>query len=262
MNTTTIKTYRVAVIERALAYYEVEAEDARTAAENWQDGEFYDRDDEALDTEGPSGVREQQPDGTWRNVPKSEWEAAALFQAVIPAEAHSDDHAIKVEFDALPWFQQASEQEIRDLSACGWGGDYPADEIVFYLDETVPDLNKLIAYMHIIASDPAKKDCHGFECRVDESRVLEWLKQHRQALWAELAGKKPYAVLLLYPDYLNDTAYETYYAFVEAADAIDAVAVARRQAVAVQSVEIDDPTDFQPLLVTAGHHASEPLFNK
>ena len=41
------KTYLVGVIERAIAYYEVEAEDARTAAENWMDGEFHDRDDEA-----------------------------------------------------------------------------------------------------------------------------------------------------------------------------------------------------------------------
>ena len=77
MTITATKTYQVAVIERALAYYEVEAEDARTAAENWQDGEFDDRDDEALDTEGPCSVREQQPDGTWRKLPKSEWEEAA-----------------------------------------------------------------------------------------------------------------------------------------------------------------------------------------
>ena len=37
MTTTATKTYRVAVIERAIAYYEVEAEDARSAAENWDD---------------------------------------------------------------------------------------------------------------------------------------------------------------------------------------------------------------------------------
>ena len=47
-----------------------------------------------------------------------------------------------------------------------------------------------------------------------------------------------------------------------AADPIEAVAVAQRQAVAAQSVEYDDPTDFHPLLVTQGHHYSEPLFNK
>ena len=52
MTNTATKTYLVGVIERAIAYYEVEAEDARTAAENWQEGEFHDRDDEALDPRG------------------------------------------------------------------------------------------------------------------------------------------------------------------------------------------------------------------
>src|SRR3954447_1650420 len=75
MTTNATKTYLVGVIERAIAYYEVEAEDARTAAENWQDGEFHDRDDEALDSEGPCNVRERQPDGSWRKLPPSQWEA-------------------------------------------------------------------------------------------------------------------------------------------------------------------------------------------
>jgi hypothetical protein len=74
MTATATRTYLVGVIERALAYYEVEAEDARTAAENWQDGEFHDRDDEALDTEGACSVRERQPDGSWKKVPPSQWE--------------------------------------------------------------------------------------------------------------------------------------------------------------------------------------------
>jgi hypothetical protein len=72
--TRTTRTFRVAVIERALAYYEVEAESPRDAAESWADGEFYDCDDEALDTEGPTIVRERHPDGTWRRVPPSEWQ--------------------------------------------------------------------------------------------------------------------------------------------------------------------------------------------
>ena len=157
MTTTTIKTYYIAVIERALAYYEVEAEDARTAAENWHDGAFHDRDDEALDTEGPCSVRERQPDGSWLKVPPSEWEA----------------------------------------------------------DSSEPD-----------------------------------------------SASKPYSVLLLYPDHVNDNGTETYYAFVEAADAIEAVAVAQRGAVAaLEGIEIE-PYDFIPLLVTPGHHQSESLFNK
>ena len=79
---------------------------------------------------------------------------------------------------------------------------------------------------------------------------------------AASAGGKPYSVLLLYPDYLDDTGSETYYAFVEATDPIEAVVVAQRQAAAAQTVEIDDPSDFATLLVTEGHHTSQPLFNK
>jgi hypothetical protein len=74
--------------------------------------------------------------------------------------------------------------------------------------------------------------------------------------------QKPYSVLLLYPDYADDTGYETYYALVEAADPIEAVVVAKRQAVAAQDGIEMEPDDFHPLLVTQGHHDSEPLFNK
>jgi hypothetical protein len=150
------KTYLVGVIERAIAYYEVEADNARTAAENWEDGEFHDRDDEALESEGPCNVRVKQPDGTWMKLSPSEWEA----------------------------------------------------------------------------EPPA------------------------------VAETQPYSVLLHYPDYLDDTGQETYYAFVDAQDPIAAVGVAQRQAVAAQKREDIDPVDFQPLLVTQGHQHSEPLFNK
>ena len=74
MTNTATKTYLVGVIERAIAYYLVEAENARTAADNWQDGQFHDRDDEALESEGPCNVRVRQPDGTWLKLPPSKWE--------------------------------------------------------------------------------------------------------------------------------------------------------------------------------------------
>ena len=72
MTKTATKTYLVGVIERAISYFKVKAEDARTAAENWQEGEFWDRNDEALETEGPCNVREQQPDGTFLMLPSSQ----------------------------------------------------------------------------------------------------------------------------------------------------------------------------------------------
>jgi len=152
------KTYLVGVIERAISYFKVEAEDAPTAAENWQEGEFWDRDDEALEAEGPCNVREKQPDGTFLILPSSQWEA-------VPST----------------------------------GSD---------------------------------------------------------------SGKKPFSVLLLYPDHVNQSGKATYYTFVEALDPIQAVAVAQREAVTAQDGVEFDSEDFAPLLVTPGHNCSEPLFNK
>jgi hypothetical protein len=79
---------------------------------------------------------------------------------------------------------------------------------------------------------------------------------------ARPAGISPYSVLLLYPDYANDSGTETYYGLVEAADPDEAIELAQRQAAAsLDGVEME-PDDFTPLLVTKGHHASESLFNK
>ena len=86
MTTTATKTYYVGVIERAIAYYDVEAETAKEAAENWQEGEFSDRDDEALESEGPCSVWERHPDGEYRKVPGSQWEC------VVPG---SEDERLK-----------------------------------------------------------------------------------------------------------------------------------------------------------------------
>ena len=75
-------------------------------------------------------------------------------------------------------------------------------------------------------------------------------------------SEKPYSVLLLYPDYLDDTGYETFFTHVEGADAAEAVRAAQREAASAQGMQVDDPGDFRPLLVIEGHPKSEPLFNK
>ena len=71
-----------------------------------------------------------------------------------------------------------------------------------------------------------------------------------------------WSVLLLYPDYASYSGTEAFYAFVKASDALTAVDVAQRQAMAAVDGVAGQPDDFFPLLVTRGHHPSEPLFNK
>ena len=34
----------------------------------------------------------------------------------IPAEVHTDDHVFQVKFDAVEWFNQASDGEIHELA--------------------------------------------------------------------------------------------------------------------------------------------------
>jgi len=129
MTNTTTKTYHVGVIERAIAYYRVEAEDARTAAAHWEDGEFFDRDDEALESEGPCNVRERQPDGSWRTVPPAEWEGepAATEADLSPSPspdlpARFDDYEIHGvrEWFGSPFGQEKYCEQVHDDDAQFW----------------------------------------------------------------------------------------------------------------------------------------------
>jgi hypothetical protein len=74
-------------------------------------------------------------------------------------------------------------------------------------------------------------------------------------------AKKPYSVLLLYPDDRNDGGNETYYAWVEAPDPVTAVAEAQRKALATNEWDDVDPAGFHPLLVINGHHYGQPTAN-
>jgi hypothetical protein len=113
MTTTATKTYRVTVIERVPAQYHVKAENAREAAENWEDGEFYDRDDEDLEIEGPCDVHERQPDGKWRKLPRSEWQPAPP-----PADPENARYVIR---------SVTNEQTDYWSNETGWGCPGAAD---------------------------------------------------------------------------------------------------------------------------------------
>lgn len=93
--------------------------------------------------------------------------------------------------------------------------------------------------------------------RFDYEAAAERASGHFQA---ELADErlvvKPYSVLLLYPDYLQDEGNETYYALVEASDAPNAARAAQQQALAGSGLDVTSD-DFAVLLVVTGHHLAE-----
>lgn len=93
----------------------------------------------------------------------------------VMAEAHSDDHASEVKFDATPWFEQASDKEIADLEACGWGGDYPADNVAIFMADHNDELARMFTYVEAAHNI---KDI-GFECHINEADAKRWL-EHRK----------------------------------------------------------------------------------
>lgn len=97
----------------------------------------------------------------------------------IRAEAHSDDRIQEVNFDATPWFEKATAEEIQDLSDCHWGGDYPADNIAILLAERNKELGDLFKYLELIQGKKSKKDECGFECHINEEDAKKWLAANR-----------------------------------------------------------------------------------
>jgi|GEM_PF-4650951 len=111
--------------------------------------------------------------------------------AIIPAKAYSDDRVVQISFDAAKWFEQASDQAILDLAECGWGGDYPADVIVYYdyakavLSKGHDKIRHLFAYLDAVRDTSSA--C-GFECHVDEEVAMEWIKDNRPHLLEQIHG--------------------------------------------------------------------------
>jgi len=70
----------------------------------------------------------------------------------IPAECYSDDHILEATFDAEPWFAHASRPQILALATCGWGGDYPADEVAIYMADYDQGVGKVFSYLELVGA--------------------------------------------------------------------------------------------------------------
>jgi hypothetical protein len=98
-----------------------------------------------------------------------------MEKTMINAECHSGDFAVEVNFDATKWFEQATDKAIVDLIDCGWGGDYPADDVAMFMaddNQTIEDMFKYLELRNPI-------DCFGFECNVNPDDAMTWLKNNR-----------------------------------------------------------------------------------
>jgi hypothetical protein len=98
---------------------------------------------------------------------------------VIAAEVYSDDHQAAAEFEALGWFEQASDEEIKGLIRIGFAGDYEAD----YVAQWEAERNEWVQHVFDYVSECRQfTDQMGFECRISEDDAFVWLAHYRPHL--------------------------------------------------------------------------------
>ena len=102
----------------------------------------------------------------------------------IPAEVHSDDHKVTANFDAVAYFVQASDDELVGLVDCGFGGDYPADEVAQFMADLDEGVERVFMYLSFEPEHFGEKV--GFECHVDQRPALLWIKAHRPTAYQRL----------------------------------------------------------------------------
>ena len=119
------------------------------------------------------------------------WGSMPERKVVVSAEVHSDDLTHEVTFDAAPYLAQASDKEIKELSACGWGGDLPADEVAEFFQGKNREIDALFEHLHSVRDLRSHKDMCGFECHVDKESAIAWIQANRPHLLKANKPKSP-----------------------------------------------------------------------
>jgi hypothetical protein len=100
---------------------------------------------------------------------------------VIPAECHSDDHAVEVEFDAAGWFKTADDRALEKVALDGWAFGYGTDVIAQDEAERNPKIAAMFSYLEARNNVEAI----GFGCSVNREKALAWMKNNKPKLFAE-----------------------------------------------------------------------------
>lgn len=98
------------------------------------------------------------------------------------AEVHTDDRVYEVVFDAVKWFEKATDEQILSLATEGWGCDATSDEIPLGSGPN-PDIQALFDYLGHKNKGGTEL---GYGCTVDEMDARNWIKVNRKLLWSTM----------------------------------------------------------------------------
>jgi len=98
------------------------------------------------------------------------------LKTMIRAEAYTDDRYVVVdEFDAEPWFEQATDTDFEELLGAIWGWD-----VADYMAESNEQLDDLFCYLRTVRE--LSEDTCLFECWINEDDAKSWIAQNRPHL--------------------------------------------------------------------------------
>jgi hypothetical protein len=105
---------------------------------------------------------------------------------MIHAECHTADEAMRAEFDATPWFEEADPRAIILLARQNWSAPWVADALEARSGYEV--LRELIRYARDRLEIESREDPSWptFECRVDGAEATAWLDRNRSDIAAEI----------------------------------------------------------------------------
>lgn len=102
-------------------------------------------------------------------------------QAVVKAEVHTDDGLDQAYFDAALYLADpyTTDSDLLELARCGFGGDYPADNVARYFEDKDDDVTALFRHHDALVGTPRET---GFECYVDRNDAMKWIRANKPYL--------------------------------------------------------------------------------
>lgn len=94
----------------------------------------------------------------------------------------ADDRGAMARFDATPWFEKATEEQVKQIAHEGWGHGYASDRIAYDLNPMPDAVDKVFFYLEY-ANKQAGKEWRanpvGYEVEINPESAAWWLARNR-----------------------------------------------------------------------------------
>lgn len=97
---------------------------------------------------------------------------------MIKSVLFSSDKKLEISFDATPWFEQASSDEIQELVLNKFGGCRKAIEVAEFMAVQNPRIADIFIYVH----NKSKVDYVVAECYMNHEDALDWVYENHPEL--------------------------------------------------------------------------------